>query len=110
MAATAPVQWPAERDPLRYHTLAKQLHALTEEVHAATCGRPSTTDRESELQQGPWRPERGCTPSEATITCRVYGARARETMPQNACEHFYRCAGCGEIVKLKPRDWPARLF
>jgi hypothetical protein len=42
--------------------------------------------------------------TEATITCPLCGARARETMPENACQHFYRCTGCGEMLKPKPDD------
>lgn len=40
----------------------------------------------------------------ATITCPLCAARARETMPANACQHFYRCAGCGELLKPRPGD------
>jgi hypothetical protein len=42
--------------------------------------------------------------SEATIVCPLCGTRARETMPENACQHFYRCTGCGEMLKPKPGD------
>jgi len=41
---------------------------------------------------------------EATITCPRCAMRARETMPANACQHFYRCTGCGEMLKPKPGD------
>jgi hypothetical protein len=42
--------------------------------------------------------------TEATITCPLCSARARETMPENACQHFYRCTGCGEMLEPKPGD------
>ncbi|MGO9660498.1 MAG: GDCCVxC domain-containing (seleno)protein [Acidimicrobiales bacterium] len=29
------------------------------------------------------------------ITCPNCEARSREVMPKDACQHFYRCAGCG---------------
>jgi hypothetical protein len=38
------------------------------------------------------------------ITCPVCACEARETMPTNACQHFYRCTGCGERLKPKPGD------
>jgi hypothetical protein len=25
-------------------------------------------------------------------------------MPENACQHFYRCTGCGEMLKPKSGD------
>ncbi|HEY4894846.1 MAG TPA: GDCCVxC domain-containing (seleno)protein [Solirubrobacteraceae bacterium] len=42
--------------------------------------------------------------TEATITCPLCDTRARETMPTNACQYFYRCTGCGEMLKAKPGD------
>ena len=41
---------------------------------------------------------------ESVITCPVCATTARETMPQDACQHFYRCTGCGEMLKPKPGD------
>ena len=32
----------------------------------------------------------------STITCPKCGAEHRETMPTDACQFFYECAGCGE--------------
>ena len=42
--------------------------------------------------------------TEATITCPSCGTHAREAMPTNACQHFYRCTGCGEMPKPMPGD------
>jgi DNA-directed RNA polymerase subunit RPC12/RpoP len=42
---------------------------------------------------------------EATITCPSCGQQARETMPEDACQHVYRCTGCGETVKPLSGDW-----
>jgi hypothetical protein len=40
----------------------------------------------------------------ATITCPICRTQAQETMPENACQHFYRCSGCGAMLKPKPGD------
>lgn len=37
--------------------------------------------------------------TEATITCPVCNAKARESMPEDACQYFYRCTSCGEMLK-----------
>jgi hypothetical protein len=42
--------------------------------------------------------------TEATITCPDCGARARETMPENACVRAYACRGCGVTMTAKPGD------
>jgi hypothetical protein len=44
------------------------------------------------------------TKTEATITCPLCATQARETMPENACQHLYRCTGCGELLKPNPGD------
>lgn len=36
----------------------------------------------------------------AVILCPECGHRAMETMPIDACQHFYRCTSCG--VTLRP--------
>jgi hypothetical protein len=41
---------------------------------------------------------------EATITCPLCGTSAREPMPQNACQYFYVCSGCGERLAPIPGD------
>ena len=45
---------------------------------------------------------------DAVITCPNCGTRSREVMPEDACQHFYRCAGCGEI--LRPREGDCCVF
>lgn len=37
--------------------------------------------------------------SVAVITCPLCGVQATETMPEDACQHFYECTGCGDILK-----------
>jgi hypothetical protein len=44
----------------------------------------------------------------SVITCPLCGVRAHEPMPTDACQHFYRCIGCGEI--LKPRSGDCCVF
>jgi hypothetical protein len=46
--------------------------------------------------------------TEATITCPGCGADKRETMPENACRHFYTCWGCGAI--LRPLEGDCCVF
>lgn len=41
---------------------------------------------------------------ESTITCPLCGHRATETMPEDACQFFYRCTGCGELLRPKAGD------
>jgi hypothetical protein len=41
---------------------------------------------------------------EPRITCPTCGFTKIETMPTNACQHFYRCAGCGDLLKPLPGD------
>ena len=41
---------------------------------------------------------------ESTVTCPLCGATTIETMPTNACQYFYECAGCGTLLKPKPGD------
>jgi hypothetical protein len=36
---------------------------------------------------------------QSVITCPLCETRATETMPENACQYFYRCQGCGETLK-----------
>lgn len=35
----------------------------------------------------------------STITCPHCGARKTEEMPTDACQYFYECKGCGELLK-----------
>ena len=41
---------------------------------------------------------------EARIACPVCGFSQLETMPTNACLHFYRCQGCDELLRPLPGD------
>jgi hypothetical protein len=45
---------------------------------------------------------------EARITCPECGFSRLETMPTNACEHFYVCEGCQAL--LKPRSGDCCVF
>jgi len=40
----------------------------------------------------------------ATLTCPHCGHEKSETMPTNACVHFYQCTGCGTVLRPKPGD------
>ncbi|MGX1024233.1 GDCCVxC domain-containing (seleno)protein [Flavobacterium sp. CS20] len=40
----------------------------------------------------------------STITCPKCGHQKEETMPENACEFFYKCENCNEILKPKEND------
>ena len=38
------------------------------------------------------------------ITCPSCGHAEAEAMPTNACQWFYDCKGCGQLLKPKPGD------
>ena len=40
----------------------------------------------------------------STIICPECGHSEREEMPTNACQFFYDCKGCGEVLRLLPGD------
>jgi hypothetical protein len=40
----------------------------------------------------------------STVTCPNCQYAAAETMPTNACVHFYECPGCGFLLKPRPGD------
>ena len=40
----------------------------------------------------------------ATIMCPHCGHRHAETMPTDACQYFYDCTGCGQVLRPKPGD------
>ena len=40
----------------------------------------------------------------SVITCPHCSATHTETMPINACQHFWKCSNCGEILKPKEGD------
>jgi hypothetical protein len=41
---------------------------------------------------------------QSTLTCPHCGHQATEAMPTNACQFFYDCAGCGELLRPKAGD------
>jgi hypothetical protein len=46
--------------------------------------------------------------AEATITCPECRFANRETMPENACLHFYTCTSCG--TTLRPLEGDCCVF
>jgi len=40
----------------------------------------------------------------STITCPLCGHQSTETMPTDACQFFYDCKGCGEVLRPKDGD------
>jgi hypothetical protein len=45
---------------------------------------------------------------ESVITCPNCGISKSETMPTNACQHFYDCTGCG--TRLRPENGDCCVF
>jgi hypothetical protein len=45
---------------------------------------------------------------ESVLTCPLCGVQATESMPEDACQYFYECTGCGE--RLKPRAGDCCVF
>jgi hypothetical protein len=41
---------------------------------------------------------------ESVVACPVCGTAKTETMPTDACQFFYECTGCGELLRPKPGD------
>lgn len=41
---------------------------------------------------------------ESRITCPECGFAKDEIMPEDACQWFYACTSCGEVLKPKPGD------
>lgn len=41
---------------------------------------------------------------ESTLTCPKCGHVDREQMPQDACQFFYECKGCGALLKPNKGD------
>ena len=41
---------------------------------------------------------------ESILSCPDCGHQARETMPTDACQRFYRCVGCGTLLKPRAGD------
>lgn len=44
------------------------------------------------------------TLSVSTITCPKCGNSKQEEMPTDACQYFYECTNCGELLKPKEGD------
>jgi len=42
--------------------------------------------------------------TKATITCPKCGFSREEEMPTDACQHFYKCTSCGEVLKPNKDD------
>ena len=40
----------------------------------------------------------------STITCPLCGFHKVETMPTDACQYFYQCEGCTQVLRPKPGD------
>jgi hypothetical protein len=40
----------------------------------------------------------------STITCPHCGHAEAETVPEDACQFFYDCKGCGALIRPKPGD------
>ena len=36
------------------------------------------------------------------VTCPACGLQSAEIMPTDACQIFYKCKGCGRVLKFKP--------
>lgn len=41
---------------------------------------------------------------DSTLNCPHCGARHRERMPTDACQYFYQCSNCQQVIKPKPGD------
>ena len=39
-----------------------------------------------------------------TITCPECGHKKRECMPMDACQFFYECEGCGQVIRPAKGD------
>jgi hypothetical protein len=40
----------------------------------------------------------------STLTCPHCGAKHDETMPTDACQYFYQCTNCQQVIKPKEGD------
>ena len=41
---------------------------------------------------------------QSTITCPNCGNKKEETMPTDACQYFYKCKECKQVLKSKQGD------
>lgn len=44
------------------------------------------------------------TEPKSTLTCPKCGGASVETMPTDACQYFYDCPACGEVLQPKKGD------
>lgn len=42
--------------------------------------------------------------TKSIITCPICGFKKEEEMPTNACQYFYECESCKNMIKPKPGD------
>ena len=42
--------------------------------------------------------------TQSVLTCPHCGFRKAEAMPTNACQFFYECTGCHEVLRPQPGD------
>lgn len=42
--------------------------------------------------------------TEAILNCPKCNTKQQVEMPMNACQHFFKCISCGELLKPKDRD------
>lgn len=40
----------------------------------------------------------------STLTCPKCGHRSRDRMPEDACQFFYDCPGCGAVLRPESGD------
>jgi len=40
----------------------------------------------------------------STLVCPFCEIAKKETMPSDACMHFYACTGCGRLLRPRPGD------
>ena len=59
-------------------------------------------DKEPPTEPGP--PGAGASELISTLTCPRCGHAKAETMPTDACQWFYECEGCREVLRPKPGD------
>ncbi|GEM_PF-3563775 len=50
----------------------------------------------------PWLPASGR--DESTLTCPSCGNAKTETMSLDACQFYYECEACGQLLRPKPGD------
>lgn len=41
---------------------------------------------------------------DSTIACPECGHKEKEQMPEDACQFYYECKGCGKLLKPKAGD------